>query len=137
MHASIGPRIITHNRSPWSVLPRQRIRIGTLVRRETVRRESRRKGYRLAVYAKSLLSADLLVPACIHNRCANDKRHCLLSLSHSYVCALRGDRDGSLGPVNYTAIALRIIPSARGIVLHANAAHIHPCVTSVVVKIDL
>ena len=38
MHASTAPRIITRNRLPWSAVPRQRVRIGILVRREPVRR---------------------------------------------------------------------------------------------------
>ena len=36
VHASTAPRITRRNRLPWSALPRQRVRIGTLVRREPV-----------------------------------------------------------------------------------------------------
>ena len=105
MHASTAPRIAPCNHFSRLIAPGQRIRLGVLVRRELVPRES--ESWSL-VYIKVAVKVALAAnsnPVNERNNCSDEQRHGLPSLSHLSVCASRGDRDRSLTSTLYSARA--------------------------------
>ena len=111
------------------VVPGQRLRIGTLVRREQVRKDSRPWILALTRSMKRL-SCRLFKPATECNQCADKQRQYFLSLPHLYVCASRGGSDCSLHSPYYTASALRRIPCTCDVLYITCAACITASLTS-------
>ena len=104
------------------VVPGLRLRIGTLVRiRKQVRKESR--PWALAfTRSTTRLSWRLFKPATERNKCADEQRHCFLSLPyytcvrHAAIAAALSTRHITRRERTYNTVHVwRIIPHVRGV----------------------